>query len=382
MPRRKGKSNILRRLMGKERDEPQISPPAPPSYTSTPETMAGHHQGPGISFDFMQKQKAAPQYPVELPSSKPTPLATQLLQVQAQLQQVQQMMHRMMVSGKSSTTSQVYVRYATAPPTHQPINNTNKMSQSLASESEYLAKMQKQAHPTTARRLACSVCMLTKNFVPWGHAGKSDFPQHNLTAKCGHESSVCTQCLSSWIGVQLESKGWKAICCPQCPNTLEHNVVKKFATPDVFKRYEKEESRATLKLLSNFRYCVGHGCDSGQEHTPGADSPRMTCISCGQHMCFNCDVAWHRGYTCAEFQKKKSEEMCRRHDEAASLEWIKKNTIRCPSCKIPIEVTGGCDHLTCRCRHEWCRECGKDWRDILKGGHEYTCHSPMNMARW
>lgn len=346
--RRNKKPSILRRLMGKERDEPQLSSPGSPSYTTAPENIAGHHQGRVLPFDFMPNPKAAPQYSTELPGSQPAPLASQLLQVQAQLQQMQQMLHRMVAPGKSSTTSQVYVRYTTVPPTLQPINNTNKMSQSLISESECPAKTLKLAPPTTARRLTCSVCTSTKNFVPWGQTGKSDFPQQNLTAKCEHEPSVCIQCLASWIGAQLQSKGWNGICCPQCPNTLEHNIVRKFATQDVFKRYEQQKSRATLALLSNFRYCVSQGCDSGQEHAPAADSPRMTCNSCNQDMCFNCDVAWHSGYTCSEFQEKKSEDMCRQREEAASLEWIKKNTIRCPGCKIPIEVTGGCDHLTCK----------------------------------
>jgi hypothetical protein len=35
---------------------------------------------------------------------------------------------------------------------------------------------------------------------------------------------------------------------------------------------------------------------------------------------------------------------------------------KCPSCKADIIKNGGCNHMTCRCKHEWCWECSKKWK--------------------
>ncbi|KAG9003806.1 hypothetical protein FRB93_010822 [Tulasnella sp. JGI-2019a] len=35
---------------------------------------------------------------------------------------------------------------------------------------------------------------------------------------------------------------------------------------------------------------------------------------------------------------------------------------RCPSCRVIVELTQGCNHITCTCRSEFCFRCGSDWR--------------------
>ena len=34
---------------------------------------------------------------------------------------------------------------------------------------------------------------------------------------------------------------------------------------------------------------------------------------------------------------------------------------QCPKCREGIEKTEGCAHMTCRCRHEFCWDCGADY---------------------
>ena len=39
--------------------------------------------------------------------------------------------------------------------------------------------------------------------------------------------------------------------------------------------------------------------------------------------------------------------------------WKKEvGAMRCPNCKFIVEKTDGCDHMTCRCRYEFCYVCG------------------------
>ena len=40
---------------------------------------------------------------------------------------------------------------------------------------------------------------------------------------------------------------------------------------------------------------------------------------------------------------------------------------RCPKCGAPIEKTSGCNHMTCRCKNEFCYYCGKNYAEQLGG---------------
>ena len=33
----------------------------------------------------------------------------------------------------------------------------------------------------------------------------------------------------------------------------------------------------------------------------------------------------------------------------------------CPGCNMLVERSSGCDHMTCRCRQEFCFGCGEPW---------------------
>lgn len=34
---------------------------------------------------------------------------------------------------------------------------------------------------------------------------------------------------------------------------------------------------------------------------------------------------------------------------------------QCSNCKFVVERTEGCNHMTCRCKHQFCYICGGDW---------------------
>lgn len=79
----------------------------------------------------------------------------------------------------------------------------------------------------TAEGKECSVCMDT-------FAGE-EFA-HILTASCGHESSVCNQCVAECIDTQIPDVIGDQVRCPECPQVLPYDTVKKFASSELFKR--------------------------------------------------------------------------------------------------------------------------------------------------
>lgn len=44
--------------------------------------------------------------------------------------------------------------------------------------------------------------------------------------------------------------------------------------------------------------------------------------------------------------------------DPSSQAMLDKNTKLCPNCKVPIEKNSGCDHLSCRCGHDFWWTCG------------------------
>jgi len=68
----------------------------------------------------------------------------------------------------------------------------------------------------------------------------------------------------------------------------------------------------------------------------------IACGECNYAMCFKDQVSWHIGQTCEEYAMEQMEPGAKE-----SLEYIAKNTKRCPMCSVNIEKGEWCFHMTC-----------------------------------
>ena len=50
---------------------------------------------------------------------------------------------------------------------------------------------------------------------------------------------------------------------------------------------------------------------------------------------------------------------CERSTDEASERLIAETSLHCPSCQTPVVKEEGCNHMTCRCQHEFCYVCGE-----------------------
>ena len=102
----------------------------------------------------------------------------------------------------------------------------------------------------------------------------------------------------------------------------------------------------------------------------------ITCEKCDLEWCFKCHAPWHKNVTCKQF----------RHGNKDFKKWITGRDVKgnanghhCPSCKIPIQRTTGCNHMTCSdCRCEFCYRCGYRFMTLpgILGDH----HSKLGFA--
>eukprot|EP00697_Spironema_sp_BW2_P007383 gnl/Spiro4/21643_TR10602_c0_g1_i1.p1 gnl/Spiro4/21643_TR10602_c0_g1~~gnl/Spiro4/21643_TR10602_c0_g1_i1.p1 ORF type:complete len:972 (+),score=185.22 gnl/Spiro4/21643_TR10602_c0_g1_i1:94-2916(+) len=84
-----------------------------------------------------------------------------------------------------------------------------------------------------------------------------------------------------------------------------------------------------------------------QPSTVALDLKRSVCGSCSYVLCFDCNSKFHPFLTCTEV-----------HDSMLAVWARDKDASSCPKCGVGIERTMGCNHMTCRCGHQFCFMCG------------------------
>lgn len=185
-----------------------------------------------------------------------------------------------------------------------------------------------------------------------------EYPRFPPTNRCQHEPIACRQCLAQHIEAQLFSQAMVLeINCPShpCPEKLGYDEIKQWAAADCFKRYNSIALRQHLSEDINFRWCLNAKCDHGQTHRLGDEYPIVQCTWCYKKSCFTHQLPWHEGLTCAQFDSLRPDVAA---DQEAAQLLIGTTTQQCSKCKKRIERSAGCDHMTCRCGHQFCWRCG------------------------
>ena len=215
-------------------------------------------------------------------------------------------------------------------------------------------------------------CVVCTNDIP-----RTLLPM-SITATCNHPPQTCRSCISSWISSRLESSGYGSLTCPQCDEPLDQTNIREFATPETYEQYDLLMLRAFLSETTEFHWCIGSGCQSGQLHDNSG--PIFRCVQCGHRSCINHKVPWHDGLTCAQLDTKLARRNRRRmREEAKSQKLVDEISQQCPgkNCGWRIEKNQGCDHMTCRkCKAEFCWVCRADYKDIIAHGnltHDRSC---------
>ncbi|KAI3859469.1 hypothetical protein MKW92_027238 [Papaver armeniacum] len=198
--------------------------------------------------------------------------------------------------------------------------------------------------------------------------------QNKQQKPCTH--SFCTDCIASYIQVKIEESERPDIECPDtnCVNVLDPLSCRSFLPPKVFVRWCDYLCKSTVCERYDTGYCPNPFCSelilneckqSLESHLfwrrwlTGNNQTVSECPHCKLLFCLRCMDLCQANHQCSTSKKVKRANEVLLMQMAAKRKWK-----RCPRCRIYVERTEGCEHITCRCRYEFCYRCGAKSKNI------------------
>ncbi|XP_063299256.1 E3 ubiquitin-protein ligase RNF217 [Pelobates fuscus] len=178
---------------------------------------------------------------------------------------------------------------------------------------------------------------------------------------------LCEECLKRYLSSQVHI-GQVEIKCPitECNKNLdESTIVYSLPRDEILKyKYFLELSRMDSSTKP-CPQCKHFTTFKRKSHIPASAKSdnrfKVQCPSCQFIWCFKCHSPWHEGINCKEY--KKGDKLLRHW--ASEIEHGQRNAQKCPKCKVHIQRTEGCDHMTCsQCNTNFCYRCGEQYRQL------------------
>lgn len=231
------------------------------------------------------------------------------------------------------------------PPSEKPSRAPSTRQQPKAPGSIFgsIFKPSKAPEPILEKRVECLTCL-------------SSFPI-SKTARLACTHRMCHACLKRIFTLSVtDPQHMPPKCCTSEHIPLKH--VDKLFDIRFKKKWNQKYQEYTTK---NRVYCPARGCGEWikpaniyLDTSGGANGGRKygKCGRCRTKVCCTCNGRWHSRRECPK-------------DEAAAYfaEFAKKEGWqRCFNCSATVELREGCNHMTCRCRAEFCMICGAKWK--------------------
>ncbi|CAL9224600.1 unnamed protein product [Arabidopsis halleri] len=181
-----------------------------------------------------------------------------------------------------------------------------------------------------------------------------------FTDKCLHRH--CFSCVNKHVEVKLLSRTVPTCLESGCKSELTLESCSQVLTPkliEMWKRKMKEDLIPDAEKI----YCPYPRCSvlmSKTELSSEAEQSNVrACIKCYGLFCIDCKVPSHSDLSCAEYKRLHPEPPF----DDMELKCLANDQMwrQCAECKHMIELSDGCNHITCRCGYEFCYRCGHEW---------------------
>lgn len=169
------------------------------------------------------------------------------------------------------------------------------------------------------------------------------------------------ECIHEFVQEAVKSKR-SEIKCPNlnCTANLTTKDIEEIIDGEALDNYL--QNQLDLYISANQKdisYCPTPGCNYAFIHD---GQPEFSCLKCSSHYCLDCRVQYHVGQSCLDYKRDKVNNTFGEADEQF-MNFVKgANFKQCERCKFWVEKNKGCNHMTCRCRHQFCYVCGLKWK--------------------
>ena len=200
------------------------------------------------------------------------------------------------------------------------------------------------------------------------------------------DRKVCKDCMKQMVTTNIDSGVIEMYCPhPGCDGYLSYDDVRGILKADhaYWEKYvrfcEARSESETEKVCPRCATLTVHKIPR-RLFGPRELDVKVTCEKCNMEWCFQCHCPWHAGVSCRQH----------RNGDREFKRWIKSrngkgdaNGHHCPSCKIPIQRTTGCDHMTCsECQTHFCYSCGRRHRSFIGFGNHYEGMSVFGCPKY
>lgn len=197
--------------------------------------------------------------------------------------------------------------------------------------------------------------------------------QDPIKIQCGH--SYCSACLAHFLRPHDDRSYTPLRCVAEvqpdsgnlCNVDIPYSVIRQSISGTEEDRLLRDSFLSYVNAHSDeFRFCPSPDCEV--LHRPDADRGSLQCPSCCIRICLTCNVEYHEGMSCLEYQDNL------KGGTAAFARWREANGVKqCPRCRAEIEKDGGCNHMQCFvCKTHICWVCMRTFSESDSSGGVYS----------